>query len=157
MLELFSLLGGGFIRLIPELLSFFKSKQDNDHEFRMSELQLEIDKERAKNQLDLAHVQAETVVTQFDYQALSEAVKAQSTPSGIKWIDGLSSSVRPVLTYWWCIVLYTIYKSCIIYNALMTNITITAFASVVFTEFDSAVMSSIIAFWFVDRALRKLR
>jgi len=155
MLTLLSMLGGGLFRLLPELIALFKGRQDADHEYRMTQLQLEIDKARAGQQIDLAHAQAEIAANAADMAAMVEALKAQATPTGIAWVDALSASVRPVLTYWWCLVLYTIAKIIAIVVAFKAGVPLGAFAAILVTAFDEQVIGSIFAFWFVDRALRK--
>lgn len=153
MLELLSLLGGGVFRLLPEVIGFFNKKADADHEYKMTQLQLEIDKGRASQALDLAHINNDAAQSQADLQALSEALKGQSTPTGIKWIDGLSSSVRPVLTYWWCLGLYTASKAILAYLAWKAGTDLAGMAKVILTEFDYNIVASMISFWFVDRAI----
>lgn len=155
MIELLSMLFGGVFRLLPEVLGFFKKRTDNDHEYRMTQLQLDIDKNRASQQLDLVHANAEMQDNAMDFQALMDAIKGQSVVTGIKWIDGLSSSVRPILTYWWCMVLYTSYKLVLLYSLLNSHADLVTIAAQLITEFDRSIVGSIFAFWFVDRALRK--
>ena len=155
MIELLSMLFGGVFRLLPEVLGFFKKRTDNDHEYRMTQLQLDIDKNRASQQLDLVHANAEMQDNAMDFQALMDAIKGQSVVTGIKWIDGLSSSVRPILTYWWCMVLYTSYKLVLLYSLLNSHADLVTIAAQLITEFDRSILGSIFAFWFVDRALRK--
>lgn len=155
MIELLSMLFGGVFRLLPEVLGFFKKRTGNDHEYRMTQLQLDIDKNRASQQLDLVHANAEMQDNAMDFQALMDAIKGQSVVTGIKWIDGLSSSVRPILTYWWCMVLYTSYKLVLLYSLLNSHADLVTIAAQLITEFDRSIVGSIFAFWFVDRALRK--
>jgi hypothetical protein len=155
MIELLSMLFGGVFRLLPEVLGFFKKRTNNDHEYRMTQLQLDIDKNRASQQLDLVHANAEMQDNAMDFQALMDAIKGQSVVTGIKWIDGLSSSVRPILTYWWCMVLYTSYKLVLLYSLLNSHADLVTIAAQLITEFDRSIVGSIFAFWFVDRALRK--
>jgi len=156
MLTLLSMLGGGLFRLIPFFVDFFKQKNDADHEYRMTELQLKIDQARATQQIDLAHAQAEIAANAGEMQAWADAIKGQSAPSGVGWVDALSASVRPVLTYWWCLVLYTAAKMIIIVSALQADMPLAAFAALLVTEFDAAIIGSLFSFWFVDRALRKM-
>jgi hypothetical protein len=156
MLTLLSMLGGGLFRLIPFVVDFFKAKNDAEHEYRMTELQLKIDQARATQQIDLAHAQAEIAANAGEMQAWADAIKGQSTPSGVSWIDALSASVRPVLTYWWCLVLYTAAKAIVIVVAIQGNMPLAAFAALLVTEFDTAIIGSVFSFWFVDRALRKM-
>jgi hypothetical protein len=137
------------------VFSFFKAKNDSEHEYRMTQLQLDIDKARAQQALDLAHTNNQAALDQADLSLLSDAIKGQSTLTGVKFIDGLSSSVRPILTYWWCIILYTLYKLTLMYSAFHNGISWADLAPIVMTEFDRSVMASIISFWFVDRAIRR--
>lgn len=155
MLSLLSMLGGGIFRLLPEVMKLFTAKKDADHEYRMVKLQLEIDKARAEQQLDLTHAQAAIAADTAQMQAMVEALKAQATPSGVKWVDALSSSVRPVLTYWWCLVLYTTAKMIAVIVAFKAGTPLAAFAAILVTEFDTAVIGSIFSFWFVDRAIKR--
>jgi hypothetical protein len=155
MFELLGMLGGGVFRLIPFIVDLFKAKGDRDHEYRMTQLQLEIDKARAGKQIDLAHAQAEIAANTAEMSAMVEAIKAQAAPTGIKWVDALNSSVRPILTYWWCLGLYTVHKGILVYVALVTNQALTVIAPILMNDFDRGVVGSIFGFWFVDRALRK--
>lgn len=155
MLTLLSMLGGGLFRLLPELLKLFSAKRDADHEYRMTQLQLEIDKARATQQIDLAHAQAAIAADTAEMAAMTGALVAQAQLTGVGWIDGLSSSVRPVLTYWWCLVLYTAYKVITLSLALQAGAGLAEIAPLLVTDFDRSVIGSIFAFWFVDRSLRK--
>jgi len=156
MIELIGLALGGIFRLIPEFLKMRTAKVDQDHELRMTTLQLEIDKARATQQLDLVHAQAGAVQVAGEMQAWADAIASQGKATGIQWIDALSSSVRPVLTYWWLLVLYTGYKAITIYLALKTGAGLAEIAPLLMTEFDRTVSGSMMSFWFVDRSLRKV-
>jgi len=155
MFELLSLVFGGVLRLLPEVLKLFTAKADQAHELEMTKLQLEIDKARAEQQIDLVHAQAAIAADTAEMGAMIEALKAQGTPSGIKWIDALSSSVRPVLTYWWCVGLYTGAKIIGLVVAVQASATLAQLAPLLVADFDRAVIGSILSFWFVDRSLRK--
>lgn len=155
MIELLGLIFGGVFRMMPELLGVFKAKREAEHEFRMTELQLKIDEARAKHALDLVHAQAEVVAAAGEMNAWADAIRAQATPSGIGWIDALSSSVRPVLTYWWVIGLYGTAKAIQIIVGFDEGASLASFVPVLVTEFDRTVIGSILSFWFVDRSLRK--
>lgn len=155
MFELLSLIFGGLLRMAPEVLKYFNAKGDRAHEVEMTRLQLDIDKARATQQLDMAHAQAAIAADAAEMQTLAEALRAQAVPSGIRWIDALSSSVRPVLTYWWCLGLYTSYKAITVAVALQAGTALAQLAPLLVAEFDRMVIGSIFAFWFVDRSLRK--
>lgn len=156
MLTLLSMLGGGLLRLIPFFVDFFKQKQDGDHEYRMTQLQLQIDQARATQQIDLAHAQAEIAANAGEMAAWADAIKGESGKTGIGWIDALSASVRPVLTYYWVIGLYGSAKVIQVLVAVQANTPLAGYVPILITEFDQTVIGSMLSFWFVDRALRKM-
>lgn len=155
MIELLGLVFGGVLRLLPEFLGIVKARKDADHEYRMTELQLKIDEARAKHALDLAHAQSEIAATAGEMDAWAAAIRGQSQTSGVRWIDALSSSVRPVLTYWWVLVLYSGAKALQIVVGLDAGVTLAEFVPILVTEFDRAVIALILSFWFVDRSIRR--
>ena len=157
MFELLSLIFGGALRLVPEVLKLLSARSDRAHELEMTKLQLQIDQARAQQQIDLVHAQGAIAADTAEMAALVDALKGQGAPSGVRWIDGLSSSVRPVLTYWWCLVLYTAAKVIGLIAALHAGGTLVQIAPLVVTEFDRMVIGSIFLFWFGDRSLRRGR
>lgn len=159
MLTLLSLLGGGLggiLRLVPEILKMFSEGKDRDHEFRMTELQLQIDKARAAHAIDAIHAAGDETVRASEMSAYIEAIKAQGQVTGDKWLDRVNMSVRPFVTYWWMI-LFTIYKLATIGYVLVNWIGFDAFLMRLWTADDAAILSMILGFWFVDRAVRKPR
>jgi hypothetical protein len=155
MLELLGLLAGNVFRLLPELLKLLATRRDADHEYRMTELQLRIDQARATQALDLVHAQGVAAADSAEWQAWAEALRGQGVPTGLKWVDALSSTVRPVLTYWWCLVLYSTHKALLVAVGLQERLALAQLAPLMLTDFDRSVVASIIGFWFTDRALRR--
>lgn len=155
MLALLSMLGGGLFRLVPFLVDFFKQKQDADHEYRMTQLQLQIDQARAGQAIDLANAQAAIAANAGEMTAWAEALKDQGTKTGVGWVDAISATVRPFLTYYWCIGLYGSAKVIQILVALDAHVPLQQLVPILVTEFDQNVIGSVLAFWFVDRALRR--
>lgn len=155
MIELLSLLGGGIFRLLPEVLKFFTGKQDNNHEYRMTQLQYEIDKQRAQANLDLANLQASAQQSAADMAALIEAVKSQGIKTGIGWVDALNSTVRPFLTYYHLIVVYSLVKIAQFWVAYSGGVPWAQVIISLYTPEDRALAWSMASFWFVDRSLRK--
>lgn len=153
--EILSLAGGAVTRLLPEVFGALKARRENDHEYRMTQLQLQIDQARATQAIDLAHAQASIAQAQADMAAMVEALRSANTPTGIPLVDAVNSTVRPFLTYWWCVVLYTAAKVIQIVVATQGHADLASFAGIVMTEFDRSCVGSIIGFWFVDRSLRK--
>lgn len=156
MLELLSLLGGGLLRLFPSILEFFNKGRDLKYElFRMDK---EMELERLRGSLREQEIRAigEANVETNWSDALKDALKGQGEVTGDKWLDRLNVSVRPVMAYWWCIVLYSVYKAILIYVGLEENVTLIELAGIIVDAFDRAVIGSIIGFYFVDRAIRRM-
>lgn len=143
---------GGLLRFVPELFKLFTDKRDRDHEYRMTSLQLEIDKARAEQDIDKVHAVGEVANQLQEMQAYIAAIGVQGQKTGIGWVDALNATVRPVMTYWW-LSLFTGYKLASIYNAW--NAPWDQFVSALWTTNDAGILSLIIGFWFVDRAIRK--
>jgi len=156
MLTLLSMLGGGLLRLVPFLVDLFKQRQDADHEYRMTQLQLQIDQARAAQQIDLAHAQAEIAANAGEMAAWGAAIQAEAQKTGIGWIDAISASVRPILTYYWCVGLYGSAKVIQVIVAMQAGTPLAGYLPILITEFDQSVIGSMLSFWFVDRALRKM-
>jgi hypothetical protein len=69
----------------------------------------------------------------------------------------LSSSVRPILTYWHCLVLYTIYKVALLLLAIESGTGALQAVANSFTTFDQSLVLSMTSYWFLDRTLRNER
>jgi hypothetical protein len=156
MFELLSVLGGGLFRLLPSVLDFFHKKQELSHELDLLDKQMELAKLQGEQKIAEIQQQTDGDTERAWGAALSEAIKSQGTPTGVRWVDALSASVRPVVTYWWALVLYTAAKGIEIYVALSTAVPLLSLAPILLTDFDRAVIGSILGFWFCDRALRQL-
>ncbi|HJY06551.1 MAG TPA: hypothetical protein VJ323_09545, partial [Bryobacteraceae bacterium] len=148
MIELLGLAGGAIARLIPVLVDFFKQKQDLKYEVMRLDREIELEKQRAAGaRQEAAQASANKVDEQWA-QGLVEALKGEVNrpTSGYPFLDWISSSVRPILTYWWCIFLYSVHKGFIVYASIHEDLGAKAMAEVVLTDFDRAVVSSIIGF-----------
>lgn len=157
-MELLMLLGGAIMRLIPMFTDLFKQKQDNAAEIERLKAQVQLEEARSRGQAEVRGVEQAGVVDTKWAEGLAEALKAEGSraPSGIPFLDWISSSVRPILTYWWCMVMYTAQKAVFITIAIQEHMALKEFAPLLVTEFDRGVIGSMMGFWFVDRALRKL-
>lgn len=152
---LFGGIFGGVLRLAPEVLKFMDRGGERKHELAMLGKQIELDKLRGEQALALARADAEEARETFDGQALLAALQGQFKPTGIPWVDALSSVIRPVLTIYWCIFLYSAYLwaawSQLKAGGLETGAAIVA----LWGPDEKALVGAIFAFWFADRSLRK--
>lgn len=146
---------GGVFRMAPEILKWLDRKDERAHELAMFDKQLEADKLKGDQALAQINAQADAAIGVAEVQAIIEATKAQSMRTGIKWVDAINSLMRPTITFWWVIVLYTaalVAQYVVILdggaNHLQTILKL-------WGPDEKAIVASIISFWFVDRSLRK--
>jgi hypothetical protein len=156
MIETVSFLGGILARLFTWGSDYLTKKQDLVHELKLLDKQIELETMRATQKRDELALQADLQVEVEWAKALNSSVAAVSAPSGNSYIDTINASVRPILTYWWCLVIYTVSKGFLLYAALQEEYTAETLAGVITTPFDQAVVGSMLGFWFADRTLRKL-
>jgi hypothetical protein len=161
MLELLGVLGGAVARLAPLVIDFFKKKQENSHELALLTMNVELERQRGINraqEIQQMTIQGEQMAWANGLvEALKTATPATLEDKGSFWLNllnGLNVSVRPILTYWWCIVTYTSAKIVLVVAAIQDDMRLQDFAPILLTDFDRGVVGSIIGFWFVDRALR---
>lgn len=164
-IELLGLVFGGFLRLVPEGLKLWDRQKERLHERDMLELRMKADEARASAERQAAELQGNIQMNSDELRAIIEATRAQAAPvamTGNRWLDAilvlaetLSKTVRPVLTYWYCVAMYGAYKIALF--VLLTDKGFDAANAVVqlWKSEDQAIVMSIISFWFVDRVLRK--
>lgn len=141
---------GGVLRLVPEVIKYFNEKADREHEFRMTQLQLQIDSARATQQIDLVHVQGDAAEQAAQMQAYVEAIKGQMQLTGNKFVDGLNMLVRPTMAYYF-LTLYGIYKAALLGVALSSGSGLSAAVMACYDDNDKAIFGSMIDFWLVGR------
>ena len=148
-----SLLSGGVLRLLPEVLSFLDKKQDRQHELAMCDKQMELKKLDASNQIAIASEQHDAGVDIGLLNALTEAQKSQSTVTGIKLVDALNALVRPTITYA-IFGMYVIIRFVMIAVAIKANPTAwMPILAASWTESDMSMLNMILGFWFLSRTI----
>jgi len=148
---------GGVTRLFPEVLNYYNKKEDRKHELAMFDKQLESDKLKAESALAQTKAQGEVQLDIKDIEAIVEATKAQAIKSGIAWVDALSSLMRPLITFWWVIVLYSAALSAKLWLMYQHYQDFASAIIAVWGADEKAIVASIVSFWFCDRSLRKMR
>ncbi len=138
---------GGLARLGVQVLKLFTDKADRDHEFRMAKLA----SEGRLSEIGAQHAQA---VDTGWLTALTEAVRGQSAVSTDTWAGRLSAGVRPIVTLW-LLALYTASKAAVLWGLVTANVELSAAVAAAWTPTDAGVMGSVLAFWFLDRALQQ--
>ena len=142
-----SLLGFGS-SFLPKVMHFFQDKQDKKHELAVMEMQIKQQKEVAVQQLEMVNVEADI----REVEAIQKSVQI----TGVRWIDGLRGSVRPVITY--CFFGLVIFVEVSAYLALTASgISAMNAVQLVWSEEVMGLFSAIIAFWFGGRAINRIR
>jgi len=150
MLTLLGSLLGFISSAFPDLLKIWQDKQDRKHELHILDRQME--------QMRLGHNQRlEEIAINADISESLALLKHDSQPSGVKWIDGLRSSVRPVITYAF-FSLFTTIKICALSVLVVDQgmSFVTALPHIWDAE-TQALFAAVMSFWFGSRALAKAR
>jgi hypothetical protein len=142
-----SLLGFG-TSFLPKVFEFFQDKSDKKHELAVMEVQIRQQKELATQKLEAVNVDA-------DIREI-ESLHRSMQPSGVKFIDGLRGSVRPVITYAFFGLFIFVEVSA--YLALTAQgISALDAADATFDEDTRALFAAVISFWFGGRAINRMR
>lgn len=152
-LSLISMLGGGLLRMLPELLGFLNKKTDNAHELAMLDRQFQLESTRAAARVHEIEVQGNISETLALLSAQQEALKGQMQKTGVWWVDALNFLVRPLTTYYF-LAFYGIVKLAMIVVAMRSA---DPWVSIIqcWSSEDGAILSGILAFWFVGRVFDK--
>lgn len=146
---------GGLFRMAPEILKWVDRKDERKHELSMFEKQLQADTLKGNQALEQINANAAAAMGAGEIQALIEATKAQARQTGIKWVDGLNSLMRPLITFWWVVVLYTAALVAQYLFLIGSGSTMAQAILQLWGVEEKAMVASIVSFWFVDRSLRK--
>jgi hypothetical protein len=137
----------GFISsAFPDLLKIWRDSADRKHELAILEMQMRQQAQGHANRLEEIHVQADIAESRALYKTYS---------TGIKWVDALNGTVRPVLAYAFFF-LYASVKWAQIAMFMKSSSFIEALPLIWQVE-DQAIFAGIISFYFGQRAMSKLR
>lgn len=149
------LLGGTF-RLAPELLKWLDRKGERGHELAMQDKALEFEKIRGAQRMSEIGASADDAWNTGTLETLREAVRAQGEKTGVRWSDALSSSVRPVITYWF-MALYCAAKTAAFTAAVTADADWGVAILHAWTEADQALWAGVLNFWFLGRVFDRVR
>ncbi len=149
------LLGGAF-RLAPEILRWLDRQGERTHELAMQDKALEFEKLRGAQRMEEIRAAGDAIWNTSALSSLKEAISAQGIRSGIRWIDALSMSVRPVITYWF-MTLYCAAKTAAFVAALDAGSGVGAAVLQAWTPADQALWAGVLNFWFLGRVFDRVR
>jgi hypothetical protein len=150
MLTLLGSLLGFVSSAFPDLLKLWQDHQDRRHELAILDRQME--------QMKLGHSQRlEEIGLEADIAESQALYKHDSQSSGVKWVDGLRASVRPVITYAFFL-LFTIVKASALYVLVSgEGLTVIQALPQIWDPETQALFAAVMSFWFGQRALAKAR
>lgn len=149
------LLGGAF-RLAPEFLKWLDRKGERGHELAMQDKALEFEKIHGAQRMAEIGSQADAAWNTGAIEALRDAVRTQGEKTGVWWADALSSSVRPIITYW-LMALYCAAKTVAFVAALNAGAGWGAAVLAAWSEADQALWAGVLNFWFLGRVFDRGR
>lgn len=150
--SIFGGLLGGLFRLAPEVLKWLDRKDERAHELAM------LDKEMAFAQIKAEQamhtVDAQVDMAQFD--AIGKALDGQArmAVAAGRFVAGVSALVRPLVTYW-VVLLWTGVKIASMVLAYQTGGSWQTMLLANWGPDDNAILSIVLVFWFVGRAIDK--
>lgn len=149
------LLGGAF-RLAPEILKWLDRKGERGHELAMQDKALEFEKLRGAQRMSEIGAGADAAWNVGAIETLREAVRTQGEKTGVRWADALSTSVRPVITYWF-MALYCVAKTATVAAAMTGGAGWGVAILYAWTEADQALWAGVLNFWFLGRVFDRVR
>ncbi len=149
MLTLLGSLLGFVSSALPDLLGLFRDRQDRKHELAILDRQLEQQKLGHQQRLEEIEVQADI--------AESHALYKHDRPVGVKWVDALRASVRPVITYAFFTLFAAVKGSAIYVLVAVEGLLLAEALPRVWDPETQALFAAVISFWFGARTLQKMR
>jgi len=138
----------GFISsTFPDLLKIWRDAADKKHEITLLKMQMEFQAQGRQDRLEEISLQTDITERHVLYKTFY---------TGIKEIDALNGSVRPIIAYAFFI-LYASLKF-ISFTALPEiNAPFVIIYETLWTEEDAAIFAGIISFYFGQRTMNKVR
>jgi hypothetical protein len=147
---------GGALRIAPEILGFLDKKHERKHELALGDQQYRVAELQFRAQREIKDLDVEQSQFVSAMEALKTGIEAQGKTTGIKWVDAISSVVRPAITAW-IFVLYSVVKVAQVKVALAASADSMQAIISVWTSDDVAMLSAVIMFWFVGRVWKSRR
>lgn len=161
MIALLSALLGFVSSGVPEFIKLFREGKDRKHEIALLKLQMEYDREKLASARESEQLVRAARLQEVEVQAdiaESQALNARVTGSkvGVWWVDALSGSVRPTITYLFFL-LYGIMKWAQFSLLQQSMMSPQQAVLALWSEDDMAIFTAIIAFWFGQRMIGRMR
>jgi hypothetical protein len=157
MIELIGILFGGASRLFQHWMDLREKQNERAHELLMYDKQIEMADKRHVHDAELRKMDGENAEAKAEWQAIMAAVEAQAREAAAAggWVAKVSASIRPFLTIWHAVILYSVVKVALFYLATTGGLNWAQAVLEIYGPFDKAMVGSMVGFWFQDRALRR--
>jgi hypothetical protein len=145
---------GGLLRLAPEALKFFDSKNERKHELAMLEAEMKF--AQVKGEIAMRQTEAQMQVSELS--AMTEAIKEQSATAQAagKFVSAISALVRPIVTYVFVGIYISVkvaaYSLAIAQGGDWKELLVTSW-----NADDMSTMSMLLTFWFTGRIYERTR
>lgn len=146
MITLLGSLVGFISAAFPDLLKLWRDSADRKHELTILQLQMEQQAKGHQQRLEEIHVEADIAESKALYKTYY---------SGIKWVDALNGTVRPVLAYAFFLLYFTI--KCMQFAMVDLDSPLPWHMDMLWSVEDQAIFAGIISFYFGQRAMSKVR
>ena len=146
MITLIGALLGFISSAFPDLLKIWRDAADRKHELAILQMQMEQQRQGHTNHLEEINVQADIAESRALYKTYH---------TGIKWVDALNGTVRPVLAYAFFLLYFTI--KCMQFAMVDLASPLPWHMDMLWSVEDQAIFAGIISFYFGQRAMSKVR
>ena len=137
----------GFISsAFPDLLKIWRDAADRKHELTILRMQMEQQAQGHAQRLEEINAQADISETRALYRTYS---------TGIRWVDALNGTVRPVLAYTFFLLYFVI--KCMQFAVVDLSNPLPWHMATLWSVEDQAIFAGIISFYFGQRAMSKVR
>lgn len=151
---LLSLLSGGALRVLPEIMTIWNKKSDYAHELAMMDKQLELQKSKAADDRETMQLHGSIDETLALLAAQKDALVGQMQKTNVWIVDCLNFLVRPLTTYYF-LTLYGLVKLAMFVLAVQSGISGWEAILKLYDADDRNMLSGVIGFWFLGRCFDK--
>lgn len=146
MMTLLATLVGFISSAFPDLLKIWRDSADRKHELTILRMQMEQQAQGHSQRLEEINAQADISETRALYRTYS---------TGIRWVDALNGTVRPVLAYTFFLLYFVI--KCMQFAVVDLSDPLPWHMATLWSVEDQAIFAGIISFYFGQRAMSKVR
>tara|TARA_Y100000356_G_C11233750_1_gene276492 strand:- start:174 stop:614 length:441 start_codon:yes stop_codon:yes gene_type:complete len=140
-----SVLGFG-TSFLPKVMDYFQDRSDKKHELLVLELQMKAQSQGHSERLE--EINAEADIKEM------QSLHRHDRLTGVKFIDGLRGSVRPVVTYVFLGLFVTV-ETVALFALMKAGANAGDALQIIWSQDINSLWAAILSFWFGSRAIRK--